>query len=96
MIQNVVKIDWTKYEHSIPAFLTMVMMPFTYSIANGLICGLVSYIVIYCNLYLMEKIYPMKVTEKKATTHGGEIRSDPARRSSALKNPLSSEATTKV
>ena len=33
-------IDWTDYEIAIPAFLTIVLMPFTYSITNGIGAGL--------------------------------------------------------
>ncbi|MDO5032720.1 NCS2 family permease [Corynebacterium sp.] len=36
-------IEWTKLEVAIPAFLTIVVMPFTYSIANGIGVGFISY-----------------------------------------------------
>jgi adenine/guanine/hypoxanthine permease len=36
-------IDWTRTDESLPAFLTMAAMPFTYSIANGIVFGIVSY-----------------------------------------------------
>ncbi|MFP3991702.1 NCS2 family permease [Streptomyces sp. E11-3] len=39
-------IDWTDYTIAIPAFLTMVMMPFTYSITNGIGIGFVSFTVL--------------------------------------------------
>ncbi|WP_239476418.1 hypothetical protein [Nocardia arizonensis] len=29
------EIDWNRMEYAIPAFITVVMMPLTYSIANG-------------------------------------------------------------
>jgi AGZA family xanthine/uracil permease-like MFS transporter len=43
MIQNVAKIDWKDYSESIPAFLTMIGIPFSYSIADGLALGFISY-----------------------------------------------------
>ena len=44
MMKNVVTIDWeTSFEEIIPAFLTIVMMPLTGSIALGLTMGFVSY-----------------------------------------------------
>ncbi|WP_334172530.1 NCS2 family permease [Sinomonas sp.] len=43
MFQQVTKIDWTDVGISIPAFLTIALMPFTYSIANGLGAGFISY-----------------------------------------------------
>ena len=43
MIQNVVKIDWKDYSESIPAFLTMLGIPLSYSIADGMALGFISY-----------------------------------------------------
>jgi AGZA family xanthine/uracil permease-like MFS transporter len=43
MMLGVRTIDWTDYEISIPAFLTIVLMPFTYSISNGIGAGLITY-----------------------------------------------------
>lgn len=40
------EIDWHKLEYAIPAFLTVVMMPLTYSIANGIAMGLSFYPVV--------------------------------------------------
>lgn len=39
-------IPWDDLEIAIPAFLTMVVMPFTYSITNGIGAGFVAYVVI--------------------------------------------------
>ncbi|WP_028811078.1 NCS2 family permease [Streptomyces flavidovirens] len=39
-------IDWSDYTLAIPAFLTMVMMPFTYSITNGIGIGFVAFCVL--------------------------------------------------
>ncbi len=46
MMQQVTDIDWKNGEIAIPAFLTMVLMPFTYSITNGIGAGFVAYVVI--------------------------------------------------
>jgi AGZA family xanthine/uracil permease-like MFS transporter len=43
MLTAVRTIDWTDYEIAIPAFLTIVLMPFTYSISNGIGAGVISY-----------------------------------------------------
>lgn len=45
MMQNIIKIDFYNYTEAIPAFLTMILMPLTYSIATGLMFGVVSYVV---------------------------------------------------
>ena len=46
MMSSIVDIDFTDYTESIPAFLTIVMMPFAYSIAEGIAFGMVSYVVL--------------------------------------------------
>jgi AGZA family xanthine/uracil permease-like MFS transporter len=43
MIRPVIKIDWTVLDEAIPAFLAMVLIPFTYSITQGLIWGFLSF-----------------------------------------------------
>ncbi|MBF0748223.1 NCS2 family permease [Mammaliicoccus lentus] len=43
MVSNLGKIDWQKFEIAVPAFLTMIMMPLTYSIATGIACGFIFY-----------------------------------------------------
>jgi AGZA family xanthine/uracil permease-like MFS transporter len=43
MAQNVGKIEWRDPTESVPAFLTLVGIPFSYSIADGLALGLISY-----------------------------------------------------
>ena len=43
MVRNVTRVDWSDYSEGIPAFLTMVGIPFFYSIADGIAVGLVAY-----------------------------------------------------
>eukprot|EP01083_Nonionella_stella_P205297 747732_1 len=46
MMDDITKVDWKNFRQSIPAFLTMIIMPFTYSIAYGIIAGLGTHAVI--------------------------------------------------
>jgi AGZA family xanthine/uracil permease-like MFS transporter len=46
MVAQVGKIDWKDWGIALPAFLTFTLMPFTYSIANGLGAGFISYVII--------------------------------------------------
>ena len=46
MMQQVKGIDWDDLEIAIPAFLTIVLMPFTYSISVGIGAGFVTYVFI--------------------------------------------------
>lgn len=44
MMSNIEKIDWNDPEIAIPSFLTVVMMPFAYSISDGIGIGFISYV----------------------------------------------------
>ncbi|MDX3585219.1 MULTISPECIES: NCS2 family permease [Streptomyces] len=46
LANSVREIDWTDYTIAIPAFVTMVMMPFTYSITNGIGMGFITFVVL--------------------------------------------------
>lgn len=46
MMTQVKHIDWDRYELAVPAFLTIVVMPFTYSITNGIGAGFIAYVII--------------------------------------------------
>jgi AGZA family xanthine/uracil permease-like MFS transporter len=43
MLRNVGRIDWADATEAIPAFLTMVLMPFAFSITEGIAFGFISY-----------------------------------------------------
>jgi AGZA family xanthine/uracil permease-like MFS transporter len=43
MLHSIVKIDWQEYSESIPAFLVIITMPLTFSIATGIAFGFISY-----------------------------------------------------
>ncbi len=46
MISSVVKINFDDMGEALPAFLTITMMPFTFSIAHGIVFGMLSYVII--------------------------------------------------
>src|SRR5699024_1591381 len=46
MMQQVKEIDWDDLGIAIPAFLTIILMPFTYSITAGIGAGFVTYVFI--------------------------------------------------
>jgi AGZA family xanthine/uracil permease-like MFS transporter len=46
MMQQVKGISWDDLEIAIPAFLTIVLMPFTYSITVGIGAGFLAYVLI--------------------------------------------------
>ncbi|MDX3728869.1 NCS2 family permease [Streptomyces caniscabiei] len=46
MMTQVKNIDWDRYDIAIPAFLTIAVMPFTYSITNGIGAGFLAFVLI--------------------------------------------------
>lgn len=60
MIEPIRSINLEDYTESIPAFLTMIMMPFSYSISDGIIFGVISYIIL--------KLFTGKIKEISITT----------------------------
>ena len=45
MIEPITKIPFGDFSESIPAFVCIIMMPLTYSISNGILLGMIAYIV---------------------------------------------------
>ena len=45
MMPSIKRIHWEDYCKSIPAFITIVMMPVAYSISDGILVGVISYVV---------------------------------------------------
>ena len=43
MMAQIKEIDFSRFDIALPAFMTIVIMPFTYSIANGIGVGFVTY-----------------------------------------------------
>ncbi|MEW2503597.1 NCS2 family permease [Amycolatopsis sp. NPDC047767] len=59
MMGQVREIDFTDFSIALPAFLTIVVMPFTYSIANGIGAGFVSYVVIRAATGKARQVHPL-------------------------------------
>ena len=59
MMTQIKSIDWEDYGIAIPAFLTIILMPFTYSISVGIGAGFVSYVVIRTFQGRFKEIHPL-------------------------------------
>ncbi|WP_083672475.1 NCS2 family permease [Micromonospora sp. CB01531] len=59
MIRQVKEIDFTDVGVAVPAFLTMTLMPFTYSITNGIGAGFVSWVAIRVAQGKARQIHPL-------------------------------------
>ena len=58
MMTPVAKIDWEDYSESIPAFITVLMMPVAYSISDGILLGVISYVLLNACAGKFKKISP--------------------------------------
>jgi AGZA family xanthine/uracil permease-like MFS transporter len=58
MMRPVTKINWTELSEAIPAFIAMVLIPFTYSITQGIIWGFLSWTVLQLAMGRARQISP--------------------------------------
>ncbi len=58
MMQPATKIEWTNYRESIPAFLTMLLMPCCYSISDGILIGMIAYVLMFALSGKIKQITP--------------------------------------
>lgn len=63
MTSAVTDINWRYMGDAVPAFLTLAIMPFTYSIANGLIAGICSYALLNTVVWLIAVTRPRRAPE---------------------------------
>ena len=59
MMQQVKNIDWDDVEIAIPAFLTIALMPFTYSISAGIGAGFIAYVLVKVVRGKASQIHPL-------------------------------------
>jgi adenine/guanine/hypoxanthine permease len=59
MIRQVRDIDFTDFSVALPAFLTIVVMPFTYSIANGIGVGFITHTVLQVATGRIRRVHPL-------------------------------------
>lgn len=61
MLREITEINWNDVSEATPAALTALMMPFTYSIANGLAFGFISYVVLKVCTGRWRELHPASV-----------------------------------
>jgi AGZA family xanthine/uracil permease-like MFS transporter len=59
MMTQIKGIDWSDYGIAIPAFLTIILMPFTYSISVGIGAGFVSHVLIRMIQGRRKEVHPL-------------------------------------
>lgn len=59
MMGQIKEIDFSTFSIALPAFLTIVVMPFTYSIANGIGVGFIAYVFMAIASGTAKKVHPL-------------------------------------
>lgn len=59
MMMQVTDIDWKRPEMALPAFVTIIMMPFSYSITNGIGAGFIAFLVVQLSRGKAKEIHPL-------------------------------------
>ncbi len=59
MISQIKEIDFADFSVALPAFLTIVVMPFTYSIANGIGVGFITWVVLRVARGRIREVHPL-------------------------------------
>ena len=59
MMRQAADINWADKEMALPAFLTICLMPFTYSIADGIAWGIITYVAIKLGMGKMDELNPV-------------------------------------
>ena len=59
MMTSIADIDWRRIEHAFPAFITILGIPLTYSITNGIGMGFISYVIIMIARGKIKEIKPL-------------------------------------
>lgn len=58
MMTSIKKVDFTDYSESIPAFICIIFMPLAYSISDGIVLGMISYVLINLLCGNVKKLTP--------------------------------------
>lgn len=58
MMSPIKNIEWDDYREAVPAFLTAVMMPLSYSIAHGIMLGMITYVALHACTGKIKEITP--------------------------------------
>jgi AGZA family xanthine/uracil permease-like MFS transporter len=59
MFRSVAQISFTKVEEGLPAFLTIILIPLTFSITQGILWGFISHVGLYLMVGRRREIHPM-------------------------------------
>ncbi|MFC6181136.1 NCS2 family permease [Lactiplantibacillus daowaiensis] len=59
MAESLKEINWHRFEIAVPAFLTVIGMPLTYSISDGIALGFISYVIMMVATKHAKEVHPL-------------------------------------
>lgn len=57
MFQSLTRVQWNKFDHGLTAFVTVILMPLTYSIAYGIIGGVMVWVSLQITFFILSKVF---------------------------------------
>jgi len=76
MFQNLSKVKWNQFDHALTAFVTVILMPLTYSIAYGIIGGLMVWVSLQAAFWILSKL-GIQRSAIEGDDNGGEASPEP-------------------
>ena len=61
MLEPIRNVPFSDFTESLPAFICILMMPLTYSISNGILLGMISYVLINVLCGKFKKLTPTMI-----------------------------------
>lgn len=59
MLETIKEVDFSSFDESLPAFFTIAVMPFSYSIANGIATGIITYPIMKVAVGKGKEVHPL-------------------------------------
>lgn len=59
MLETIKEVDFSSFDEALPAFFTIAIMPFSYSIANGIAFGIITYPILKIAVGKGKKVHPL-------------------------------------
>jgi AGZA family xanthine/uracil permease-like MFS transporter len=75
MCRNLAKVQWERVDHALTAFVTIMLMPLTYSIAYGIIGGFLCWIALQIIFYTLSlSLFGIKLPYEESYSIDGDIK----------------------
>jgi len=97
MFQSLTRVQWNKFDHGLTAFVTVILMPLTYSIAYGIIGGVMVWVSLQITFFILSKVFGIEreFSEEATAESEDEIAKSKSSSMFNVANPDALEARSK-